>query len=333
MVAMVIGGRVQENENFLVRAAKAVYGPAVRQAIRWRWAVVPTAFLLFIGSLWLFARLGQEFAPTLDEKDIALQAMRIPSTGLTQSSAMQMDLERTISSFPEVAFIFSKTGTAEVAADPMPPSVSDTFIILKDQKEWRTEAELDEQIESREKELVQAHEEKGHEDEPEMKISGHKAKLMKLMELEARAYQLFQAHRDNALAFEEAAFAVFSPELDARAPRDFADLSRLDDYTYGSLRFDAPREEKPTCVHIHIANAIAPRSIFEDPNYLPNCLREVMQRAEESCGADTLETFTWLNAVPRWLALFPAEWQEHLSPPNTDILWHYGYWRCCRRCW
>jgi hypothetical protein len=146
------------------------------------------------------------------------------------------------------------------------------------------------------------------------------------LELEARAYQLFQAHRDNALAFEEAAFAVFSPELDARAPRDFADLSRLDDYTYGSLRFDAPREEKPTSVHIHIANAIAPRSLFDDPAYLPNCLREVMRQAEEAHGADTLETFTWLNSVPRWLALFPAEWQEHLSPPSTDILWHYGYW-------
>ena len=77
------------------------------------------------------ARLGQEFVPTLDEKNIAMHAMRIPSTALTQSQEMQLDVERTVSALPEVAFVFSKTGTAEIATDPMPPNVSDTFIILK----------------------------------------------------------------------------------------------------------------------------------------------------------------------------------------------------------
>jgi Cu/Ag efflux pump CusA len=79
----------------------------------------------------LFGTLGQEFVPTLDEKDIAMHAMRIPSTGITQSQAMQYDVERAVSKFPEVAFTYSKTGTAELASDPMPPNVSDTFIILK----------------------------------------------------------------------------------------------------------------------------------------------------------------------------------------------------------
>jgi cobalt-zinc-cadmium resistance protein CzcA len=197
LVSILIRGRVKEEENFLIRWAKLGYEPLVQFSIRRRWVVVPVAVLAFLGSTLLFLRLGQEFAPTLDEHDIALQAIRIPSTSLTQSTEMQKDLERTISSLPEVAFIFSKTGTAEVAADPMPPSVSDTFIILKDQKDWRSEAELDEQIERREKELGQlaGHAEEGHEghgevghgEEPEMKAGGHKAKLMRLMELEARA--------------------------------------------------------------------------------------------------------------------------------------------------
>jgi cobalt-zinc-cadmium resistance protein CzcA len=91
---------------------------------------------VFAASLLLLARLGQEFVPTLDEKDVALQALRIPSTSLTQSQEMQFDLERAVSSFPEVAFIFSKTGTAEMASDPMPPNISDTFIILKPRDQW-----------------------------------------------------------------------------------------------------------------------------------------------------------------------------------------------------
>jgi cobalt-zinc-cadmium resistance protein CzcA len=193
MVAIVIRGRVREKENHIIRGAKAVYAPAVRWAVRLRWVVVPVAFLAFLGSLLLFTRLGQEFVPTLDEHDIALQAMRIPSTSLTQSQQMQFDLERALSKFPEVAFVFSKTGTAEVAADPMPPSVSDTFVILKPMDEWRTGAELDAAIEEREKALAaiasDAHGEGGEHGDghEEMNLTGHKGKLLKLMNLEARA--------------------------------------------------------------------------------------------------------------------------------------------------
>ena len=82
--------------------------------------------------------LGQEFIPTLDEKNIAMHALRIPSTALTQSQAMQFAVEKTVSRFPQVAFVFSKTGTAEIATDPMPPNASDTFIILKPGRTGRT---------------------------------------------------------------------------------------------------------------------------------------------------------------------------------------------------
>ena len=136
LVAIFIAGRVKEKEVFLIRWAKRAYAPTVRTAVRWRWAVVPAAVAAFAGSLVLFTQLGQEFVPTLDEKDIALQAVRIPSTALTQAQTMQFDLERTVSAFPEVAFVFSKTGTAEMASDPMPPNATDTFVILKPQGEW-----------------------------------------------------------------------------------------------------------------------------------------------------------------------------------------------------
>jgi cobalt-zinc-cadmium resistance protein CzcA len=105
----------------------------------------------------VFLRLGQVFIPTLDEKNIAMHALRIPGTGLRQAQEMQLDIERTVSALPEVSFVFSKTGTAEIATDPMPPNASDTFIILKQQAEWpdpgQTKEELVEQIEKAVREL------------------------------------------------------------------------------------------------------------------------------------------------------------------------------------
>ncbi len=149
MVALVIRGRVSEKDNALIRVAKRVYEPTLQAALRLRWAVVGCAAAVFAGSLLLFGRLGQEFVPTLDEKDIAMHAMRIPSTGITQSTAMQLEVERIVSGFPEVAFVFSKTGTAEMASDPMPPNVSDTFIILRPAEEWPDPAEPKARLQAR----------------------------------------------------------------------------------------------------------------------------------------------------------------------------------------
>lgn len=136
MIAIVITGRVQEKENVIIRVLKAAYAPLLRSALRAPIVVILGAVLLFALSGAVFGRLGQEFIPQLDEKNIAMQALRIPSTSLSQSQEMQFEVEKAINSFPQVAFVFSKTGTAEVAADPMPPNASDTFIILKPQEEW-----------------------------------------------------------------------------------------------------------------------------------------------------------------------------------------------------
>ncbi len=136
MVAIGLTGKINEKENFLIRWAKQIYAPALNWALRSRALVVGLAAAAFFLSLILGTRLGQEFIPTLDEKDIAMQAMRIPSTSLTQSQEMQFQIENMLSTIPEVALAFSKTGTAEIAADPMPPNVTDTFIILKSKEEW-----------------------------------------------------------------------------------------------------------------------------------------------------------------------------------------------------
>jgi len=136
MLALFITKPVGHGENLIVSGLKAMYRPALLTAMRRPGRVIGGAAVLLLLSALLFIRLGQEFIPTLDEKDIAMHALRIPSAGLTQSSTMQMAVERTVRSFDEVAFVYSKTGTAEIASDPMPVNVSDTFIILKPQSEW-----------------------------------------------------------------------------------------------------------------------------------------------------------------------------------------------------
>ncbi|EIZ83377.1 CzcA family heavy metal efflux protein [Methylobacterium sp. GXF4] len=152
LIAIVITGRVTEADNRLIRGLKAAYRPLLAGAIRAPAPVLAAAALLLAGAALLSTRLGTEFIPLLDEKSIALNASRIPSTALTQSQAMQLKVEQAVAAFPQVATVFSKTGTAEIASDPMPPSASDTFVILKPQAEWPdpalTKAALQAQIEA-----------------------------------------------------------------------------------------------------------------------------------------------------------------------------------------
>jgi cobalt-zinc-cadmium resistance protein CzcA len=136
LCALLLGGNIAERENRPMQWAKSAYRPIVDAALRLRWAVAGAAVAVFLVSLWLFGRLGQEFIPKLDEGDIAMQSVRITSTGIEQSTVMQREVERAVMTVPEVAYVFSKTGTAEAAFDPMPPSVSDAFIMLKPRAEW-----------------------------------------------------------------------------------------------------------------------------------------------------------------------------------------------------
>jgi cobalt-zinc-cadmium resistance protein CzcA len=120
----------------VLRGARRLYAPALRTALRARWAVVAGAAVLVAVCLLAFTRLGSEFIPSLDEGDIALHALRIPSTSLSQAVDMQHELEDHIKTIPEVERVFAKIGTAEIATDPMPPSVADVFLIMKPRREW-----------------------------------------------------------------------------------------------------------------------------------------------------------------------------------------------------
>lgn len=136
MISIIVSRKVREKEPFFISYSKTFYQTLLEKILKRPLPLVLSSVVIIGTSSCLFFYLGQEFVPTLDEKDMAMQAMRIPSTSLTQSSHMQLLVEKSIASQPEVDFVFSKTGTAEVASDPMPPHLSDTFIILKPKELW-----------------------------------------------------------------------------------------------------------------------------------------------------------------------------------------------------
>ncbi len=99
------------------------------------------------------------------------------------------------------------------------------------------------------------------------------------------------------------------------------------DWNVRSLKYDPPKENLPrSWCNFHIANWTAPKSFFDDPGHLPGCFLELMDRSEKEYGYDTLHTGTWLNENPRWLALFPEEWHENLSPRSELPSWNFGDW-------
>ncbi|ODT63858.1 MAG: cation transporter [Nitrosomonadales bacterium SCN 54-20] len=135
-IAFFLSGKVAEKESRAVTWAKKLYVPAFDAAMRNKGVTVTLAVVIVVLSGLLTTRMGSEFIPSLDEGDIALHAIRIVGTSLTTSIEMQNELEKKIKSFPEVERTFSKIGVAQIATDPMPPSVSDIYIILKPESEW-----------------------------------------------------------------------------------------------------------------------------------------------------------------------------------------------------
>lgn len=136
-VALFIGERVAEKENRLMLWAKSRYEPLLEKSLANTPVVLTFAAMSIVLCVAIAARLGSEFIPNLNEGDIAIQALRIPGTSLSQSVEMQKQIETTLKAkFPEIDRVFARTGTAEIASDPMPPNISDGYIMLKPEKDW-----------------------------------------------------------------------------------------------------------------------------------------------------------------------------------------------------
>lgn len=136
-IALFMGDKVAEKENRLMGWARRAYAPVLARVMAAPAVVLTAAAVAVALSLLLATRLGSEFAPNLNEGDFAIQALRIPGTSLTQSLEMQMQIEKALKKeFPEIDRVFARTGTAEIASDPMPPNISDGYIMLKPRREW-----------------------------------------------------------------------------------------------------------------------------------------------------------------------------------------------------
>ncbi|OWQ91401.1 CusA/CzcA family heavy metal efflux RND transporter [Roseateles aquatilis] len=136
-VALFIGKKVAEKENWLMSWARRVYEPLLNYVMGAKAVVLTFAAVMIVLTGLIAARMGSEFIPSLNEGDFAIQALRIPGTSLTQSLTMQQQLESTLKAkFPEIDRVFARTGTAEIASDPMPPNISDGYVMLKPQDEW-----------------------------------------------------------------------------------------------------------------------------------------------------------------------------------------------------
>ncbi len=136
-IALFVTGKVKEKDNRLMRAARNGYAPVLDWVMRHRTLVFSGAVASVLLTTLLAMRMGSEFVPSLSEGDFALQALRVPGTSLSQSVDMQQRLEKAIAEqVPEVERTFARTGTAEIAADPMPPNISDSYVMLKPKEEW-----------------------------------------------------------------------------------------------------------------------------------------------------------------------------------------------------
>jgi cobalt-zinc-cadmium resistance protein CzcA len=146
-VALCVTQPVAERENRLMARARRLYDPALDWVMRNRPVALTFAALVVLLSGLLATRLGTEFAPNLNEGDLAVLTLRIPGTSLEQSVRMQQQLERTLlQQFPEIERMFARIGTSEVATDPMPPNAADSYIMLRPASQWprprRTHAQL-----------------------------------------------------------------------------------------------------------------------------------------------------------------------------------------------
>ncbi|TKB54732.1 efflux RND transporter permease subunit [Ferrimonas aestuarii] len=155
-IALFVRGKVNEKENWLMASARKVYEPVLFFSLKRPAVMLLTAVAIVVFASLQVKRLGAEFLPQLDEGDLAVHALRVTGTGLDQSIRMQIELESVIRELPEVARVFSKIGTPEVATDPMPPSVADTYVMMKPHSEWPNPAKTKAEFTAELRELVES---------------------------------------------------------------------------------------------------------------------------------------------------------------------------------
>ncbi|MBX2994902.1 MAG: efflux RND transporter permease subunit [Bdellovibrionaceae bacterium] len=136
LASILLSSKAKDDEPRLMAWVRKIYQPILEKTFQWK---VPTLALaavsVVIGGV-LFATRGAEFLPQLSEGSFAFHMIRPVNISLDQSIELQLKADKIIREYPEVQNVFSRIGTSEVATDPMGVNISDTYIMLKDRKDW-----------------------------------------------------------------------------------------------------------------------------------------------------------------------------------------------------
>jgi cobalt-zinc-cadmium resistance protein CzcA len=147
MCALFLPKTISHKKNFsdkMMDYLQSIYQPLLEKTIKIKYWLISSSVALFAICLLLFARMGGEFIPTLNEGDFAFHCILPQGSSLSQSVETSMQACRIIKEFNEVKMVVGKTGSAEVPTDPMPPEATDMMIILKPQSEWKNDKTYDE---------------------------------------------------------------------------------------------------------------------------------------------------------------------------------------------
>lgn len=155
LASLVLPKRMTHRENILVRALKRAYRPALEAALRARWIVIGVAVLLLGNAVFLVTQLGSEFVPRLREGTIVINTVRLASISLDESVRYGTQIERTLlEKFPtEIERVWTRSGSAEIATDPMGVELSDVFVTLTPSSAWKRASTQDELVVEIQREL------------------------------------------------------------------------------------------------------------------------------------------------------------------------------------
>jgi Cu(I)/Ag(I) efflux system membrane protein CusA/SilA len=135
--AVLVGTIHNEDRHPISRVLIRLYQPVAAWSLRWKWAVIGAAVAMVVVTIPVYARLGSEFMPPLDEGALFYMPSTMPGISITEAQKLLQVTNRIIKQFPEVDRVLGKAGRAETSTDPAPLSMLETVITLKPQSQWR----------------------------------------------------------------------------------------------------------------------------------------------------------------------------------------------------
>ncbi|MFZ0490373.1 MAG: CusA/CzcA family heavy metal efflux RND transporter [Salegentibacter sp.] len=141
--------------NGMMKRINNGYRPVILKSLNYRITVVVIAVVLLVVAGFTFSRMGGEFIPSIDEGDIAMQALLRPGSSLSESIETSKKIENIVrDNFPEVETMVARIGVADIPTDPMPMDIADTYIILDKNKDNWVSADTKEELVAKIKEKL-----------------------------------------------------------------------------------------------------------------------------------------------------------------------------------